>query len=116
VTLKLREYHYTVIPADSSPPFRHSVAMSDPPRRAEVKMAVEPHLGFAPMQQIPALHPGGCGTMFIDGFGEDQKLPLNSVATHYYHNVLRASYPNEDMTQMPKVHGAAVLFDEKLPM
>jgi hypothetical protein len=81
-----------------------------------LRTIVEPLLDDRPMHRVAILQPGTAGEtdMFVDkmwGSGKFGNLPVNAKATTLYHAALVKRHPDDDPSQLPRIHGTAVVFD-----
>ena len=107
---------YEVITADDKEPIKGEVANwpIDPGYDA-IKIVVAPWLGDGnDMEHVTVIHNGKRTDMFVDEIGALKRLPVNCRATAIYHANFLQYHPGEDTSELPKIHGTAVLFHRRI--
>jgi hypothetical protein len=107
-----RTYRYRVLDVGGTET-ESTAIMSDPPTYAELKAAVEPHIG-GDMEHVYIFNdrtPNKRGDMFVDEIGQPKGLPRNEAATAMYRRAWVQS-TGDDPETLPWVAGTAVVFDD----
>lgn len=106
---------YTILRPGDQPGERHEIDLPPDPGFARLRQVIEPLLDGGLMEHVTVLYDGRRHDMFVDEIGSTNwkpgyPLPLNELASAIYRANWLAQNPKDNPSDLPGVHGPAVLF------
>lgn len=108
----MSKFTYTIFrPSDAHT--TGEIEWPDEPGYKAIAAFVDPIIG-GHLEHVTVLHKGARADMFVEEFGAVNGMPVNVAATEIYWAASKARGEHPERDGAPKIHGIAVLFDERV--